>query len=610
MKTKSWKNSAELLVYLNKTYARLHTAYEDAFWKAYMGDHTFNELKDKALAARDAFRNDENIKATVESRYAKEKGTLKERLGHWKHFFSLYQTPTEAKALKERIAKLETIIETKRAKRKEGYIDPVTKNFIKAPSNKMRSLIATHADERIRKACFEALQDLAGHSVLTEYVELVGLRNQFARLLGYGDFYAYKLAVEEGMTKKELFTILDTIYEKTKYGFNNVRLLEKTEKPGLRKPWNFSYMLSGSFTKEEDPYFPFEDALLRWGRSFAALGIKHQGGKLVLDLLERDGKYNNGFCHWPDLVGFENGKRIPGRAQFTCNTVLGVPGQAYMGMVTLFHEGGHAAHLLNSDMKDVCLNHEYAPMSTAWAETQSQFLDTILSSIEWKSRYAMTKEGKPYPFDIYERKVKAVHAVMPLDPMGIMRICAFEKLVYEDKKLTAEKALTYAKRISKKFFDFSVDSITLLETPHLYSWESGCSYQGYLLAELALSQWRAYFFEKYGYIVDNPHVGKEMQRVWALGGSKTFAEFVKLATGKKLSASAYIKSITRSIPATLKLARERIATLEKKPKHIKPIDIDATVTMVHGKTVIADSKKGFEAMSDKYAAWLKGQYQK
>jgi hypothetical protein len=108
--------------------------------------------------------------------------------------------------------------------------------------------------------------------------------------------------------------------------------------------------------------------------------------------------------------------------------------------------------------------------------------------------------------------------------------------------------------------------------------------------------------------VDNPNIGKEMQKVWALGGSKTFPEFVKLATGKKLSAASYIEGITRSVPGMLKLARERIKTLERKPKYTKPIDIDATVVMVHGKTTIADSKKGFENMARTYAAWLKTQY--
>ncbi len=81
--------------------------------------------------------------------------------------------------------------------------------------------------------------------------------------------------------KQNFFDLWDEIYKKTKYAFEDVRKLEK-DKSGLRKPWNFGYMLAGSFTKEEDPYFPFETAIDRWARSFAALGIDYKGGTLVI----------------------------------------------------------------------------------------------------------------------------------------------------------------------------------------------------------------------------------------------------------------------------------------------------------------------------------------
>ncbi len=603
---KTFGSAKELLNYLNTTYAKLHTTYEDYFWLSYMGDHSYNEKKDIALKKRDEFRNNEALYEQVKTWLQKSKGESKGRLSDWQRFFSLYQVPSEGKDLKAKIAELETKIEKNRSSRKEGYIDPKSKKFVAASVNKMRSMITTEESEVIRKACFDAVQVIAAENV-SDYIELVLLRNAFAKTLGYEDFFAYKLAIEEKMTKKELFSLFDTLYEKTKYGFKNIRALEKN-KPGLRKPWNFSYMMAGSFTKEENPYFPFEEALVRWGRSFAAMGIDYKGGKLVLDLLDRKGKYNNGFCHWPDLVSYKDGKKIPGRSQFTCNVVLDIPGQSNVGMVTLFHEGGHAAHMLSSEMKDVCVNHEYAPMSTAWAETQSMFLDTVFSSIEWTSRYAITAEGAPYPIELYERKLKAVEAMQPLDPMGILRVPAFEKMIYEEKTLTKEKVLAFAKKVGKKYFDFNGDTLMVLEVPHIYSWESSCSYQGYLLAELALAQWRACFYKKYGYIVDNPAIGKEMQKVWKYGGSKTFPEFVKLATGKKLSPDSYIKSITRSVPQTMKLAKDRIETLSKKAPYKKVINLNASIKMVHGKQTIADNKKSFEDMAEKYAKWLKTQY--
>ena len=367
--------SKKFLDSLNKKYFNLHKNYEELFWISYMGDHSVDKRKDEAQRLRDKFRADPALFDKVKLFLQKSKGKDKERLLAWKMFFERYQTPAELLDLKNKITKLESAITRKRTSRKEGYFDPKTKKFINASENEMRMIKSINSDEDVRKAAFYALEKLTGTS-LKEYVELVGLLNQYGRKMGFEDFYAYKVNMEEGLTKKELFKIFDEIFEKTKYAYKDIRSMEK-KMPGLRKPWNFAYMLSGNFTKEEDPYFKFEDALIRWGRSFSALGIKYRGGELKLDLLDRKGKWSNGFCHWPKLIHYKNGKRISGASNFTCNVVFGQIGSGAQGIHTLFHEGGHAAHLLNSTETEVCLNQEYPPMSTAWAETQSMFLDTL-----------------------------------------------------------------------------------------------------------------------------------------------------------------------------------------------------------------------------------------
>jgi hypothetical protein len=61
------------------------------------------------------------------------------------------------------------------------------------------------------------------------------------------------------------------------------------------------FCAAGDTTKATDPYFPFEDAVDVWGRTFAALGITYQGSVMTLDLCDRQGKYSNGFCHWPQV---------------------------------------------------------------------------------------------------------------------------------------------------------------------------------------------------------------------------------------------------------------------------------------------------------------------
>ena len=567
-----------------------------------MGDHSVDKRKDEAQRLRDKFRADPILFDKVKLLLRETKGKDKKRLNSWKMFFERHQTPIELLDLKNKITKLESAIMRKRAGRKEGYIDPKTKKFIKASENEMRMIKSTHPDQEVRKAAFYAMEKLAGTS-LKEYVQLVQLLNQYARKMGFEDFYAYKVNIEEGLTKKELFKIFDDIFEKTKYAYKNIRKMEKGM-PGLRKPWNFGYMLSGDFTKEEDPYFQFEDALMRWGRSFAALGIKYRGGELKLDLLDRQGKWNNGFCHWPRLVYYENGKRMSGASSFTCNVVFGQVGSGAQGIHTLFHEGGHAAHLLNSTETEVCLNQEYPPMSTAWAETQSMFLDTVFSSLEWETRYARNKYGEPYPIDLFERRAKKLYPLWPLGMRGIMYVMNFEKEIYEAKNLTEEKVKAIARKIFKKYMDMSEDSLSILNVPHIYSWESIASYHGYGLAEISLSQWRHYFYKKYGYIVDNPKVGAEMTKVWKLAGSKTFKEMVKIATGENLSAKSYIANVTRSLPSVLSLAKDKIKKMERIPMHKGKIDLDAKISLWHGKLKICDNSKSFEDMAEKYKAWL------
>lgn len=601
-KVKKFKNAKVFLDYLNATFSKLHTAYETRFWTSYMGDHSVDAVKSKAEYARDEFRSNTKLAEIVDEFITKEKGEIKTKLQSWKHFFSLYQMPPEALEIKQKAAALEDKIAKYKTTRKEGYVDPKTNQFIEASENKMRTLVRTHDDEATRKAVFEALEKMSLECA-DDFVELVKVRNAAARAMGHDDFYAYKARIDEDMTKDELFSIFEKIYEKTKFAFDKVRALELSM-PGLRKPWNFGYMMTGDFVKEEDPYFQFEDVLSIWGRSFYSLGLDFMGGTLRLDLLDRAGKYNNGFCHYPSVVMYKEGKRIPGSAGFTCNAVLGQVGSGIQAVNTLFHEGGHAADRLNSIQTETCLNHEYPPNTVSWAETQSMFMDSISDSIEWRTRYAKNSSGETYPYELYERKLRKVHPILPLDMMHIYFVMLFERMVYEHKDLTRDALIQISKEVYRICFDRDGDSTSILNLPHIYSWESSAYYHGYGLAELGVYQWRAYFYKKYGYIVDNPKVGKELTKIWGYASLYPAKKLIVMATGKKLSPDDYLNEITAPLTSILKKTSARVERMKKVPLSTKPIKFNAKIMMMHGKKIIADNSKGFDAMDKKYRAWL------
>jgi hypothetical protein len=96
-------------------------------------------------------------------------------------------------------------------------------------------------------------------------------------------------------------------------------------------------------------------------------------------------------------------------------------------------------------------------------------------------------------------------------------------------------------------------------------WESSAYYHGYGLAELGVFQWRDYFFKKYGYIVDNARVGKEIKKIWSYGSLYTAKKLMKMATGSTLNPKSFINNAVKPIEKIISDAKSRVERLNKVP---------------------------------------------
>lgn len=537
-----------------------------------------------------------------------------------------YGISPDIKGIREATSKLESELEMKRNRMKLGRIkaDGV---FESLSSVGLRSILTTAKDEAARKSAYEGLRTIGPFVCENGFIEIVKLRNKLAKALGFVDYYDYKVTNAEGMSKEKLFEILDGLEEGTRPIMEASRKeLEKRHGAAALDPWNTTFMLAGSVMEKlvslespgllaegfvetlgsysccvlQDPYFPFAKAPERYVQSYSKLGIKYEGATMNLDLLDRKNKYSNGFCHWPKVAWTKpDGSWQPSEANFTSLANPKAVGSGHRALVTLMHEGGHAAHFANVKQPSPLFGQERAPFSAALAEGQSMFLDALVDDAAWRAKYALDFEGKAVPFEIIEEEIKSTHPFAVRSLRAMISVPYFEKALYElpDEELTLERIQALADEIEKKI-QGGLGPRPLLSVPHIVSDEASCYYHAYVLAEMCVHQTRAFFMQRDGYIVDNPKVGPTMaEAYWKYGNLRPFADLVKDLTGKELSGDAWVAELSQSVDDLLssekqayEKAIEDSSSSGDDSEYISP-DLQMTVRFVDGDTLISDSSK-------------------
>lgn len=252
-----------------------------------------------------------------------------------------YSMPPNAAALREETSKLESQLELARNQMKLGYYTDSNKGvFVEKSSVGLRNTLRTAPEEADRKAAYEALRSIGPFVLEHGFVEIIKLRNRLAKLLGFVDYYDYKVTNAEGFGKDRLFEILDGLEQGTRPIMVKARQeLVKKYGADAAEPWNTSFKMAGSVISKMDPYFPFSKSVEQYVRSYAKLGISYSDATMYLDLLERKNKYSNGFCAWPKPAWKKaDGTWQPSVANFTSLADPSAVGSGLTALTTLMHE--------------------------------------------------------------------------------------------------------------------------------------------------------------------------------------------------------------------------------------------------------------------------------
>ncbi|WP_429219733.1 M3 family metallopeptidase [Aeromonas veronii] len=593
---------------LNADYLQVHRRKEDLFWSTYMGTSDDQAGFTAAEQAYKAFcANPARLPELREMLVQADEDDLKRGLQGWIAFFecNVIEDPAAA-ALMDELVAAEAALFARRKGLKLTLLDEQGQQVAGSLPAASTSLAAS-PNEAVRQSALAMFHTLEQWVVGNGFLEVVAIRNRFARAMGYRDYFDYKVRKNEQMSPEQLFAILDDFIARTDARLQqSLAELKAAKGEAALLPHNLRYSVSGDVTRQLDPYVPFSRALRDWVESFRRLGIQYRGATLTLDLLTREGKYENGFCHGPVPSFFQQGEWVPAVVNFTSLADPAQVGSGWSGLNTLFHEGGHAAHFANVTGNAPCFSQEFPPTSMAYAETQSMFCDSLLDDADWLKRYARNAAGEAVPDALIKEMIEARQPFRAFNERQIALVAYFERDLYamDEAERTPEAVLALARQWERKIL--GVESPRpLLAIPHLLNQESACAYHGYLLALMAVEQTRAFFLKRDGYLTDNPRIGPDLAaHYWGPGNGMSHDETLRSLTGEGFSAVPLAEACNLSAAEAWQQAKACMAAAQQRPAAGEGSPLDAHIRVVHGAELIADNSESETCMLADFEAWI------
>ncbi|MFZ8756059.1 M3 family metallopeptidase [Microbacterium sp. HMH0099] len=288
-------------------------------------------------------------------------------------------------------------------------------------------------DRRTRIALVSAYNDLAWPENEAVLAELLAVREELSRLLGFTDWADYEADTRMIGSGAAIPAFLAQVDEASAAAAQDeytrvLRRLQQDEPAASEVAIADFWYLLGTLKREEydvdaqevRSYFPFPrvlDGVLgvtgrlleidyvpvsapSWHEDVRTYDVVRDGrrlGRIHLDLHPRDGKYNHAACF--GLVPGVRGRTLP-EAVLLCNFPRGL--LEHDQVVTFFHEFGHLVH-------DILGGHQrwarFTGIETEWdfVEAPSQLLEEWVWDADVLASFAVNAAGEPIPADLVAR---------------------------------------------------------------------------------------------------------------------------------------------------------------------------------------------------------------
>lgn len=422
----------------------------------------------------------------------------------------------------------------------ETRLDGTFNNFRAATAagpmsdNALREILQASDDVPLRREAWEASKQV-GAAAAPELLELVRLRNEAARALGYRDFYAMSLTLDE-LDEAELFAQLDRVEAGTRETFRAYRLGLDTRlsarfgiSPEQVRPWHMSdpfFQEAPAAAINLDAWFEGRDPVQLAREFFKGIGLEL--GDLIerADLYEKPGKSQHAFCVSIDRMA---------DVRVLCNLR---PNEFWMSV--LLHELGHAVYDRSIDRTRPWLLR--APAHTLTTEASAMLFGRLSRNGAWLARWARVDAAEA------ERAGSTLEVATREQLLVMTRwclvMCHMERALYADPE----------QDLAALWWDL-VERFQMLCRPEgrtAPDWASKIHfslapvyYHNYLLGEMLASQLQRMLVSEVGsaWITQPASGALLLERVYAPGKSLDWRALIQSATGAPLAADAFVAEL-------------------------------------------------------------------
>ena len=395
----------------------------------------------------------------------------------------------------------------------------------------------TSTDQDLRRRAWEASKQV-GREVEHDLLALVRLRNEGARSLGFSNFYAMSLELDE-LDERELFELFDELDRETTPLWQEYKP-ELDRQLGRRfgiaadalRPWHYAdpfFQEAPAAEVSLDPFYEGQDLVAVTERYFAAVGFSIQDSLRRSDLFERPGKCQHAFC-----MSVDRGDDV----RVLCNVR---PTERWMG--TMLHEMGHAVYDKYIDPQLPYLVR--TPSHTLSTEAMAMLLGRMSKNAAWLEAMQIVPEAERVKIQGEVRKMLTFEQL--LFSRWVQVMVRFERAMYADPN----------QDLNTLWWDL-VERYQLLHRPEGRNAPDFASkyhvamapvyYHNYLLGELMASQVHLHIVSNVLHAgdpwtvtyVNQPEVGTYLrEQVFAPGAMLSWNELVKHATGELLSPKSF-----------------------------------------------------------------------